>query len=63
MVMCDTSRCPLLCEVNVIDVKLCLYSVTVQYMPEKSFLHDYAIVRISGLHESPCHEEVRRVKV
>jgi hypothetical protein len=35
MVMCDTSRCPLLCEVNVIDVKLCLYPVTVQYMPEK----------------------------
>lgn len=48
--MCDTSRCPLLCEVNVIDVKLCLYPVTVQYMPEKSFLYDYALVRISGLH-------------
>jgi len=48
--MCDASRCPLLCEVNVIDVKLYLYPVTVQYMPEKSFLHDYAIVRSSVLH-------------
>lgn len=48
--MCDASRCPLLCVVNVIDVKLYLYPVTAQYVPKKNFLHDYAIVRSSVLH-------------